>query len=166
MKKLTIGIAATLLFGASAMAADTDAGSPRLAEDSQSKQIPFEDMTFSHTDFVAYGPRKPGDNATPDILAFDAYGKAAKGPHAAILKWPKGFKSVLHTHTGDYYAVVISGVMANYRPGDKIVHLSAGSYWFQKGGEPHITECFSENCTAVLVQNMKFDAQPLGGDWH
>ena len=155
---LVVAVTATSLFGAPALAFEQTA---KLPEATNSLEIPFEDMTFADSGFAAYGPRRPDDHSNRDIMVSDAYGKVASGPHATITKFPKGFKSALHTHTGDYYAIVISGVMANYRPGSEIKHLSAGSYWFQKGGEPHITECFSENCTVVLVQDVAFDAQIL-----
>jgi beta-alanine degradation protein BauB len=149
------------LFGAPALASAQTASHAKLPEATKSLEIPFEDMTFADSGFASYGPRRTDDHSNRDILVSDAYGKVASGAHATITKFPKGFKSALHTHTGDYYAVVISGVMANYRPGGEMKHLSAGSYWFQKGGEPHITECFSENCTVVLVQDVAFDAQIL-----
>ncbi|RZN23178.1 DUF4437 domain-containing protein [Bradyrhizobium sp. Leo121] len=149
------------LFGAPALASAQTASHAKLPEATNSLEIPFEDMTFADSGFASYGPRRTDDHSNRDILVSDAYGKVASGAHATITKFPKGFKSALHTHTGDYYAVVISGVMANYRPGGEMKHLSAGSYWFQKGGEPHITECFSENCTVVLVQDVAFDAQIL-----
>jgi len=149
------------LFGAPALASAQTASHAKLPEATKSLEIPFEDMTFADSGFASYGPRRTDDHSNRDIMVSDAYGKVASGPHATITKFPKGFKSALHTHTGDYYAIVISGVMANYRPGSEIKHLSAGSYWFQKGGEPHITECFSENCAVVLVQDVAFDAQIL-----
>src|SRR5271165_50550 len=158
---LVVAATATSLFGPPALASEQTASHAKLPEATNSLEIPFEDMTFADSGFAAYGPRRPDDHSNRDILVSDAYGKVASGAHATITKFPKGFKSALHTHTGDYYAVVISGVMANYRPGSEIKHLSAGSYWFQKGGEPHITECFSENCTVVLVQDVAFDAQIL-----
>ncbi len=64
---------------------------------------------------------------------------------------------------GDYYAVLISGTVKNDRPGGTPVIMSEpGSFWFQKGGEPHITKCASDSdCIAFLVQIVKFDAQFL-----
>ncbi len=159
--QLAAAMAVTLV-GASAWAAEPGTSQARLPAATQSLEIPFEDMKFSDSGFAAYGPRRPDDHSGRDIMVSDAYGKVTSGPHATITKFPQGFRSVLHSHTGDYYAVVIAGVMANYRPGGEVKKLSAGSYWFQEGGEAHITECFSENCTVVLVQDVGFDAQILG----
>jgi len=36
--------------------------------------------------------------------------------------------------------------------------LPAGSYYFQKGGERHVTKCISSNeCVFFVSQNGKFD---------
>ena len=54
--------------------------------------------------------------------------------------------------------VVISGVAVNGLPGSTDVPLPIGSYWFQKGGERHITKCISPNeCVFFISQNDKFD---------
>jgi hypothetical protein len=71
---------------------------------------------------------------------------------------PAGFSSAVHTHTEDYYAVVIKGIGANHAPGAKDVALPTGSYWFQKGEEAHVTKCLSKtDCLFFLVQPGKFD---------
>jgi hypothetical protein len=74
---------------------------------------------------------------------------------------PAGFVSPIHTHTDDYWAVVISGVAVNSQVGGKELPLPAGSYWFQKGGERHITRCISPNeCLLFISQDGKFDYIP------
>ena len=71
---------------------------------------------------------------------------------------PRGFVSPVHTHTEDYFGVVIKGVGANQAPGGKVVPLVAGSYWFQRGEEPHVTQCVSaEDCLFFIVQPGRFD---------
>ena len=53
---------------------------------------------------------------------------------------------------------MISGVAANGRPGSADVPLPTGSYWFQKGGEIHVTKCLSPNeCLFFISQGGKFD---------
>lgn len=161
---LLAAVTAATFATAPAMAADPDDAGAKMPAATQSKEIPFEEMKFVDSGYAAYGAHKPDDHSGKDIMVFNGYGDVLKGQHATIMRWPKGFHSLLHSHTGDYYAVVISGVMSNYRPGQKtpIKKLTAGSYWFQKGGEAHVTDCYSENCMAVLVQNVGFDAQFLG----
>lgn len=105
-----------------------------------------------------YGATGVSDGKHGELLAAPAYGDLAHGPHATFIRMPPGFVSPIHTHTGDYWGVVISGVAANGDPAAKDVPLPAGSYWFQKGGEPHITKCLSPNeCLFVIGQQDKFD---------
>jgi hypothetical protein len=52
--------------------------------------------------------------------------------------------------------------MSNPEKGEKDSPLPVGSYWYQKGGEPHYTNCLSkEDCIIFLVSDGKFDAQVL-----
>lgn len=174
---LLAAVAATTLTGAPAIAGDKAQPAPQgqtapkqaargeqpsgqLPRATKSLEIPFEEVTFVDSGYAPYGPRRADDHTGRDLMVANGYGDVTNGPHATLTKFPKGFRSALHTHSGDYYGFVITGVMENYRPGDKdIKKLGAGSYWFQKGGEPHVTECLSEDCTVVLVQDVAFDAQ-------
>ena len=89
--------------------------------------------------------------------------------HGTFIKMPAGFVSPVHIHTEDYWGVVISGVTVNGVPGSKDVELPVGSYWFQKGGERHVTKCISPNeCIFFISQNGKFDyivTLFTGGNW-
>jgi hypothetical protein len=93
-----------------------------------------------------------------ELKAGPVYGNLQTGKHGTFVKMPAGFSSAIHTHTEDYYAVVIKGVGTNHVPGDKDVALPVGSYWFQKGEEAHVTKCLSKtDCLFFLVQPGKFD---------
>lgn len=99
------------------------------------------------------------DTGVGPLKAAPAYGDLSKGPHSTFVKLPAGFISPLHIHTGDYYGVVISGVVSNEvdakvpdRP------LAPGSYWFQQGNVSHVTKCLSTNeCVVFISQTGKFD---------
>ena len=92
------------------------------------------------------------------LRAAPGYGDLQHGAHGTIIKMPAGFVSRIHTHTGEYWAVVIAGVGVNGAPGSADVPLPAGSYWSQKGGEPHVTKCISANeCIFFINQSVKFD---------
>lgn len=96
-----------------------------------------------------------------ELYAGPAYGNFQAGRHGTFIRMPHGFVSPVHTHTEDYFAVVIKGVGANQLPGGKIIPLNAGSYWFQKGEEAHVTQCLSkEDCLFFIVQPGKFDYVP------
>lgn len=110
---------------------------------------------------LQYGKTGVTDGVHGELQAAPAYGDLAHGAHGTFIKMPAGFVSPIHTHTGDYWGVVISGVGANGVPGSADVPLPVGSYWFQKGGERHITKCISSNeCIFFINQSTKFDYLP------
>ena len=107
---------------------------------------------------LKYGPTGVSDGVHGELSAAPAYGDLAHGPHGTFVKMPAGFVSKVHTHTDDYWGVVIEGVAANGKPGSTDVPLPVGSYWFQKGGESHVTKCLSPSeCIFFISQNGKFD---------
>jgi hypothetical protein len=107
---------------------------------------------------LRYGPTGVSDGVHGELNAAPAYGDLAHGAHGTFIKMPAGFVSPIHVHTEDYWGVVISGVAANGVPGKADVPLPVGSYWFQKGGERHVTKCLSPNeCIFFINQRGKFD---------
>ena len=60
-----------------------------------------------------------------ELNAGPAYGDLQNGKHGTFILMPHGFVSPAHTHTEDYFGVVIKGVGANQAPGGKIVPLVA-----------------------------------------
>ena len=92
------------------------------------------------------------------LHAAAAHGDLQQGAHGTFIKMPAGFVSEIHSHTGEYWAVVIAGVAVNGTPGSVDVPLPVGSYWSQKGGEDHVTKCISPNeCIFFINQTVKFD---------
>jgi len=107
---------------------------------------------------LKFGPTGVTDGVHGELYAAAAYGDLAHGAHGTFIKMPAGFASKVHTHTEDYWGVVISGVGVNEKPGAPDVALPVGSYWFQKGGERHVTKCISPNeCIFFINQSGKFD---------
>jgi len=107
---------------------------------------------------LQYGPTGVSDGVHGELRAAAAYGDLSHGPHGTFIRMPPGFVSSIHTHTEDYWGVVVSGVAVNGLPGSVDVPLPAGSYWFQKGGERHVTKCISPNeCLFFISQQGKFD---------
>ena len=107
---------------------------------------------------LRYGPTGVSDGVHGELNAAPAYGDLAHGAHGTFIKMPAGFVSHVHIHTGDYWGVVISGVAVNGLSGSADVPLPVGSYWFQKGGERHVTKCISPNeCILFISQAEKFD---------
>jgi hypothetical protein len=107
---------------------------------------------------LKFGPTGVTDGVHRELYAAAAYGDHAHGAHGTFIKMHAGFVSNVHTHTEDYWGVVISGVGVNEKPGAPDVALPVGSYWFQKGGERHVTKCISANeCIFFINQSGKFD---------
>ncbi len=107
---------------------------------------------------LQYGSTGVSDGVHGELKAGPAYGDLAKGPHGTFIRMPAGFASHVHTHTGDYWGVVVSGVAVNGKPGSADVQLPVGSYWFQKGGENHVTKCVSPSeCLFFISQDKPFD---------
>jgi hypothetical protein len=84
---------------------------------------------------------------------------AAAGQHSNYIRMAGNTASPLHTHTNEYYGVVIAGVVANEPAGSsKDRPLAAGSYWYQQGGQPHVTKCISATeCLFFVTQVGAFD---------
>src|SRR5215470_3588968 len=107
---------------------------------------------------LEYSPTGISDGVHGELCAAPAYGDLAHGAHGTFIKMPAGYVSPTHTHTEDYWAVVVSGVMVNKTPDDADLPLPVGSYFLQKGGEPHVTKCISPTeCIFFINQDGKFD---------
>jgi quercetin dioxygenase-like cupin family protein len=119
----------------------------------KSISIPASEWVFHDT-----GAR--GVDGVTKIEFADGYGDMQKGKHGSFFRFTPGFVSPLHTHTHDYYAVVIKGEMQNYEVGQKPITMGPGSYWYQRGKRAHTTACVSDTPGEIfIVQSDKFDAQ-------
>lgn len=89
----------------------------------------------------------------------NGWGDPATGAHSNFIKMEGNTASPLHTHSYSYYGVVINGVVANEPTTTSADHpLAAGSYWYQKGGEPHVTKCISQTeCLFFVTSKGPFD---------
>jgi hypothetical protein len=142
--------AACTLLGGAAQADDAAVFPP--ASGGQSIHIPASTLKFGHTGL------KNAQGA--EMMTVDVFGDQKTGKHGSFMSYPGQFTSPVHSHTYDYYGIVIKGVMENYNPGKEPVKMGPGSYWYQKGFEAHTTACVSkEPCVIFIVQSQKFDAQ-------
>ena len=93
----------------------------------------------------------------------NAWGDPATGPHSNYIRMPGRTASGLHTHSFSYYGVVISGTVANEPTAAASARaLGPGSYWYQKGGEPHVTRCVSsQECLFFVTSKGPFDYLPV-----
>lgn len=87
-----------------------------------------------------------------DGLTFaNAWGDPATGPHSNFIRITGQTSSPLHIHTASYYGTVISGTVSNEQEGKPDVPLNPGSYWYQRGKEPHVTKCLSKSDCLIFV---------------
>jgi len=133
MRRLTTIVAAIAAFAL-----------PSLSAQAQSIAVPKTSVKFSD---LGGGPQLG-----------TLWGDSSKGPHGSLLYLPAGFVSPVHTHSGAYEAVVISGTVTNAEPGVEEIPLEAGSYYRQNGQTKHVTKCISHvRCTLYITQSTGFD---------
>ena len=146
-------LTAGLILAGSAHAQTQNQAPPHAAvHEGPSVSIPADRITF-------FGSGVKTDKG--ELLAGPAYGDLQHSHHGTFIRMPHGFVSPVHTHTQDYYAVVIQGVGANDPVGATPKPLPAGSYWFQRGEEAHVTRCLSDtDCLFFIVQPGAFDYVP------
>lgn len=84
--------------------------------------------------------------------------------HGTFFKIPKGEATIPHTHSEDYHAIVIKGIVENPVEGDEeVIEVKPGGFWYQPAGEEHTTKCSDssgEDCLVYLYQAKGFDFVP------
>lgn len=88
-------------------------------------------------------------------------GDYQKGPYGALMRLPAGFTSPLHSHTGTYEAVEISGTSSHWLKGEdgkKAKKMTPGSYWTINGKVEHVSACAAgTDCVFFVWQKTKYD---------
>lgn len=99
----------------------------------------------------------------PFVSMGGAWGDRARGKHGTIGIFEPNSASPLHTHSGAYHGVVISGTMTNPFKGDSSPpKMTAGSYWYVPARSKHVTACISkEPCRFYFHADSAFDFQPV-----
>lgn len=86
------------------------------------------------------------------------------GAHGTFIKIPVGEETVPHDHTETYQGIVVKGIVENPEESNtNPKQLPAGSFWYQPGGERHITRCAdnsSEPCLTFIFSTGAFDFNP------
>jgi hypothetical protein len=84
-----------------------------------------------------------------------------KGPTNFLMKYSSGIKSPPHLHTGDYYAVVVSGQFRHFLKFESECEvLTAGATFFQKGNVIHQDACIGdEDCILSIFWPEGFDVK-------
>jgi beta-alanine degradation protein BauB len=138
-----------LILGLTAGLCLANAGFSQTMHEGASVSLPASAITFQHSGIVT---------DVGELMAGPAYGDLSSGHHGTFITAPAGFVSPVHTHTEDYFGVVLRGVVANGAPESADVALAQGSYWFQRGEEAHVTKCLpGEDCLMFIYQPGAFD---------
>ena len=102
----------------------------------------------------------PVDEQGRGIFVSLLYGDLqTKGPTCFLMKYSAGMKAPPHTHSGDYYAVVVSGQFRHFLESEnEFKVLTPGASWFQKGDVVHQDACVgSEDCILCIFWPQGFD---------
>lgn len=99
----------------------------------------------------------PGVNFAP------AYGDWETGAHGKYVRIDHRANVPMHIHSGDYYAVVISGRLANLYEGGERIELSPGDYFYMAEKRPHAHECLTaEGCVFYTHADALWDIEVVG----
>ena len=118
--------------------------------------------TVIYAEDRTWQPMGPLDESGRGIFVSLLYGELeTKRPVNLLMKYSAGVKAPPHTHSGDYYAVVVSGQFRHYlKSADEYEVLTPGSSWFQKGHIVHGDYCTGpEDCILSIFWPEGFDVQ-------
>jgi hypothetical protein len=93
--------------------------------------------------------------ALPVELA-QLWGDRVKEEAGTLLRTPPGFDSGLHSHTADYWAVVIQGTWKHWVPstGEGVgLSLEPGAHWTQVHTQLHQDACVSKTPCVIFLFN-------------
>ncbi len=119
---------------------------------------PASEVKFEEAEGTPFGPNG-------ERVQFGAgFGDRSVGEHGTFGIFPGLASSPSHTHSDDYYGVVITGTMTNPFNGDNNPgKMPPGSLWTVPGKSVHVTTCAStEPCTFYFHARGKFDFTPAG----
>lgn len=84
------------------------------------------------------------------------WGDRKTGEAGTLLTAPAGWESGLHSHTADYWAVVVQGTWRHTVPSTgegKGLRLESGAFWTQKHTQLHEDACISATPCVVFLFN-------------
>ena len=84
------------------------------------------------------------------------WGDRARGEAGTLLSTPAGFRSGLHSHTADYWAVVVQGTWEHWVPstGEGVgLQFGPGSHWTQVQTQLHEDACVSSTPCLIFLFN-------------
>jgi hypothetical protein len=93
-------------------------------------------------------------------------GDPTKGAYEGYLKLPAGFESPPHSHTNDYWAVLVQGKMTHWAVDGgsekDAKQLGVGDLTYMPGKLVHISKCYpGADCIMAVMQKGKNDFIPV-----
>jgi quercetin dioxygenase-like cupin family protein len=123
--------------------------------------------SVTYPEDIKWKPVGPLDENGKGIFVSLIYGTLdGRGPTTFLMKYSAGVKAPPHIHSGDYYAVVVSGRFRHFlESGGESKVLTAGAMWFQKGQVVHQDECIGpEDCVLSIFWPHGFDVTFVDND--
>lgn len=96
------------------------------------------------------------------------WGDRARGEAGTLLRTQPGFRSGPHSHTADYWAIVVQGTWEHWVPSTgegRGIRLENGAHWTQVRTQLHEDACISEVPCVIFLFNKtpyvtEFPARP------
>jgi hypothetical protein len=130
-----VAVVALLLSGGS---------SSEAADEPVNRYVPAEKLPWSQE-----APNLP-------VMLAPLWGNRMQGEAGTLLKVPGGFDSGLHSHTADYWAVVVEGTWRHWVPATgegKDITLKPGAHWTQVKTQWHQDACISRTPCVIFLFN-------------
>jgi hypothetical protein len=121
------------------------------------------ETTVTYAQDLKWEPVGPLDENGRGIFVCLLYGDLKKkGPTHFLMKYSAGVRAPSHSHSGDYYAVVVSGRIRHFIESENEYRvLTSGSAWFQRGNVPHQDHCVGpDDCILAIFWPQGFDVTP------
>lgn len=124
-----------------------------------SSLLPF----YRTIDEYTWRPLDPHNASGPKIATL--WGDPTKGAYGALLRFPAGFASPMHTHSADEHTVTIQGTARHWTETEAestAKNMTPGSYTMIPANINHVSACApgGPECIAFLTQDTSFDTSP------
>mgnify|MGYP001305855851 CR=1 FL=1 len=117
------------------------ATAPAAAQPATAKHFALADIPFR-----PFNPKKP-----EGINVYAIAGNPGAGPFSAIVRFPAGFKTPLHSHDYAYDGIALSDGLFHGSSESDVHDVAKGSIWRQPAKEAHVDGCKGENFCYFLV---------------
>jgi hypothetical protein len=127
---------------------------------SRAEELPGTVVTYpENLEWKAVGPLDANGKGIFTSLLYGTLEK--KGPTNFLMRYSAGVKAPPHIHSGDYYAVVVSGNFRHFLHSEEEHKvLTAGATWFQKSKVVHEDSCIGpEDCILDIFWPQGFDVE-------